>query len=901
MAQKLPIGLLGLSTNSNSNKVPDGSLSNCSNINVDRNLAFGRRGFTKHSAKSNLVKLTEYQDKIIGHSSTDVLSYYSGGSWTDYSGTITPPSTSQRLNFLQASQNLYLTTSDGIKVLDAYNGTIYATGMPRGLDGTASVMEAGTFTANTNDVLTKVGHGYFTGLLVTVSSTVSLPSGLSAATNYYVIKIDSDTFYLATSYANALVGTRIDITSTGSGTHTVTPTGSASGFMANNSQVAYRVVWGTRDANNNLYLGAPSQRIIVSNSSGGTRDVTLTFTLPSGITTSDFFQVYRSRTSAASTTEADDELQLVYEANPTAGEITAKSITFTDSCPTTLAGAYLYTNANQEGISESNDVPPWALDIAEFKGFTFFGNIKTKHYLNLSLLAVSGSGLVANDTITVNGMVFTAKAATTIASREFKVFTAGSASQNVEDTARELIKVINQYSSNTSIYAYYESGYGDLPGQILLEERTRSDSAFTVTVSRALAWSIDNDGTSQNSEYQNGLMWSKAQQPEHAPAAHLEFVGSKSYPIKRILALKEGLFILKDDGVFRLTGANGSWSIETLDSSTSIISPDSAVVINNQIYCLSNQGVVTISDVGVQVIGEDIKDKIQELIGLDYEALQNLSFGIGYETDRKYILSVITNAADLLTTQQFVYNAFTNKWGRWERDFTYGFVAPSNDKLYFADDAQLLEERKTFTYADYIDEEFGSYSVVSSSGTSVVLNDVTGLTIGDLLYESESVASQILDIDVPTNTVTVNQSLTWAVAAVTVYKGIDCSIEWTPAYCDNAGLEKFFQQVDILFKQKSFVSGTMDFYTEKNGAWESVEINGTSSSGLWGVGGWGVGPWGGNSRPNPSRVSVPRNKARGQLLGIRFSCRMAYAQFSIEGLSLQFEYVSERLGARTSG
>ena len=46
----------------------------------------------------------------------------------------------------------------------------------------------------------------------------------------------------------------------------------ASGFMNNNTQVAYRIVWGSRDTNNNLYLGTPSQRIIVANTAGGTRD-----------------------------------------------------------------------------------------------------------------------------------------------------------------------------------------------------------------------------------------------------------------------------------------------------------------------------------------------------------------------------------------------------------------------------------------------------------------------------------------------------------------------------------------------------------------------------------------------------------------------------------------------------
>ena len=288
----------------------------------------------------------------------------------------------------------------------------------------------------------------------------------------------------------------------------VASTTGASGFMTNNTQVAYRVVWGTKDVNKNLYLGAPSQRIIATNSSGGTRDISLTFTIPAGVTVDDFFQVYRSKESASSTDEPNDELQLVYEANPTAGEITAKAVTFTDSASTSLMGAYLYTNSSQEGISEANDIPPVAMDIALFKGFTFFANVRTKHKLAISLLAVSGSGLVANDTITIDGDVYTAKAAENIASAEFKVFTAGSASQNIEDTAKSLVKVVNQYTSNTGVYAYYQSGYQDLPGQILIEKRDIDELPFTVSVSRAVAWDID-DGESDNEVYISGLMWGK--------------------------------------------------------------------------------------------------------------------------------------------------------------------------------------------------------------------------------------------------------------------------------------------------------------------------------------------------------------------------------------------------------
>lgn len=819
MSQNLKLKVTGLQTNPNQlSGVSEGALVEAKNIVIDKGVAEPRRGFGRlanptASSSDRWDRLTGFQDKIIGHRSNDNKLAYHNAGWTEFSGTYQhPDSNYARIRFLEASSNLYFTEATGIKVLHAYNGSVYNAGMPKGLDGSAS-------------------------------------------------------------------------------------TTGASGFMSDDTQVAYRVVWGSRDEANNLYLGAPSQRIVVSNSSGGTRDVSLTITIPSGITTDDFFQVYRSRESASSSDEPNDELQLCYEANPSAGEITAKSVTFTDSLPLSLLGAALYTNSSQEGIQEENDEPPFAHDICEFKGYMFFANIKRKHALNIKLLAVSGSsGLAANDTITINGVVYTAKVSEDVASAEFAVVTGGSASQNIDDTARSLVKVINQHSANTAIYAYYETGYQDLPGQILLRKRTLDTTAFTVSVSKTSAWDID-DGQSDNEVIQNGLSWGKNQQPEHVPTSHLEYVGSKSYPTRRILALRDSLFILKDDGVFRLTGSAGAWSISALDTSTKILAPDSAVVVNNQILCLADQGIVSISDVGVQVLSEPIKDQLTELVGLNFEGLKTLSYGVAYETDRKYLLNTVSTASDTFCTQSFVMNTFTNQWTRWEKNTSHGFVNDSDDKLYFSlpDEKHVLQERKSFSFRDYIDEEIDGFSIVSSSGTSIVLNSIVGLTEGDLLYESSSTFSPILSIDVTNSTVTVSDTRTWTPGAVTVYKGIDCDVEWTAQHADNPGLEKLWQEVVVLFKENRFLAADLDFFSDVSGAYESVPINGTYGGGGFGLFPWGEVPWGGVFRLKLSRVSVPRNKARSSQLSVRFSNRIGYAYWAIQGLSLQFEYTSERM------
>lgn len=81
-----------------------------------------------------------------------------------------------------------------------------------------------TFTADAGTDILTIASGTMpnTGVAVTVSNSGgSLPTGLSAATNYFVIKLSSTTCKLATTIANANAGTAINITGAGSGTNTI--------------------------------------------------------------------------------------------------------------------------------------------------------------------------------------------------------------------------------------------------------------------------------------------------------------------------------------------------------------------------------------------------------------------------------------------------------------------------------------------------------------------------------------------------------------------------------------------------------------------------------------------------------------------------------------------------------
>jgi hypothetical protein len=113
-----------------------------------------------------------------------------------------------------------------VRVLNNIEGFNEVREFPAMPDGNVTV---GTFTANASTEVCTVGSTALStsiypllsnGDRIRLTSTGTLPAGLSLATDYYAINVNAaaDTFQISTSPS----GSAINITDTGSGTHTVT-------------------------------------------------------------------------------------------------------------------------------------------------------------------------------------------------------------------------------------------------------------------------------------------------------------------------------------------------------------------------------------------------------------------------------------------------------------------------------------------------------------------------------------------------------------------------------------------------------------------------------------------------------------------------------------------------------
>jgi hypothetical protein len=671
----------------------------------------------------------------------------------------------------------------------------------------------------------------------------------------------------------------------------------AGSFLPNNKSVCYRFLWGYRDANDNLLLGAPSGRAVIVHESGGTKDVSVTLYIPDPVLEGYFFQAYRSANVDA-TIEPSDDLQLVYEGVATSTDITNGYVTFTDITPDDLRGAALYTNPTQEGILQANEEPPCAIDICTFKNMTFYGNTKGKQNIFITLIAVSSTPsspsttkLVYDDTITINGITYTAKATENSGSGHFAIPSTGTDASRIADTAKSLVKIINLRQVNVS--AYYISNFGDLPGKIQIIANDYSLPQFAVVSSKAQCWNpvLQSSGTnnsSSNDVNPNRIYFSKTQQPEAVPILNYLDAGVATDPIFRIIPLRDSVFVLKANAIFRIIGEDPtSLRISLFDNTVSLIATESAVEMNNQIYCYTDQGMCAVSDNGIQIISRQIEDQIQQSEILTN--FQTLSFGVSYEVDRKYILYCKKIETDTYPTHAYVFNFFTNAWTKYINNRSCGITF--DNRLYMGGvDGYIYKERKQLNSSDYVDDVY-SVTINSIAGNVITLASATNVAVNMVLAKG-NIYSVITEVN--GNNVTVESGVGFTTGSAFVYEAIESTIVWSQNSIQNPGILKHFREVTMLFRTADFSSIELGFSSNFDPNPEYTKVSPLRSD-QWGSFPWGTIPWGfGSGLAYPIRTYVPLLKRRASWIFFKVRSKKAQSYFAIQGLSVQYENMSER-------
>lgn len=898
--EELSLQISGLVTNpSTFTNVAPGALQVADNIVLDRpNIVTPRRGQFRYGTPADgtgIESLFDYGNSLLRYTQDNHLEYDSDGEgdWVRYSGSYDIPGVStpgNRIRSLESNLNFYFLTDKGTYKLDNLSGPPRPVGAPQGLGG----------------------------------------QGVTTGTN---------------------------------------------GFFTQGTNVAYRVVWGYKDNNGNLILGAPSDRIVVQNGqttmnisavtgtaltvssvaglvvgqtvtqgsisdtiasivgsvvtvtsattftigsalAGFDTNVTLTFQIPAGIDTTWFYQVYRSQNSAGITVEPSDNLQQTIEGVPTSGQISARFVTVTDTTPETLLQAFLYTNSNEDGILQANFQPPWATDVCFYKSYSFYANTRDIQRFFVNLLSTEApDGLQIGDAITftnTNGGVFTIIGGSTenTASGQFRVQNTGNPGIDLQATALSICAVINLYASNTFLNAHYVSSFGDIPGQMEFELNSLDPGYFYMNCTRVTAFSPTVIATGQgaastNTVAPNRIYWSKLLQPEAVPTVNWVDVGSRNQPIQRILPLRDGIIIVKPDGVFRLSGTSAGdsgsgWTVNGLDNTVRCIAPNSAQVLDNQVFMLTDQGVVALSENGTQIMSYPIEHTLLSLTSpAQFPNQYDLCFGVAYNGDRKYILCLAANGTDAFCSYEYCYNTLTNSWTRWTLPVLCGIVNIGDDKLYFGAPDQGLggyvtKERKTYTNQDFADFEY-DITVVSSTGSQVTITDASLLTVGMTVTQLASSSSSIIQAIVG-NVLVMKDISTFTAGPALAYTPIYTVLKTVQCDSGNPNMQKHIPEISFIYSEANFDVMAAQFSTDLSGA-NQVQSLRPSQTGSWGRFAWGTGAaWGGAvvSQQTRIRTMIPATAQRSNWFYVELSLAQCFTSFGLSGLSWVVNDVSTR-------
>lgn len=159
--------------------------------------------------------------------------------------------------------------------------------------GNQALINSRDFTVNAGTDLVTLSAGWDcqTGTAVRVTSTTTLPAGLAVATTYYWSRTSGTTGELCATLADAIAGTSVDLTDTGTGTHTMTmylgdrcPTNGAGVQAFLTPSVA-------------LGAGTPNVQITYTDAAGNTGNTTPT-TLPISNAAAPIGQIEYSGTGA---------------------------------------------------------------------------------------------------------------------------------------------------------------------------------------------------------------------------------------------------------------------------------------------------------------------------------------------------------------------------------------------------------------------------------------------------------------------------------------------------------------------------------------------------------------------------------------------------------------------------
>jgi hypothetical protein len=427
------------------------------------------------------------------------------------------------------------------------------------------------------------------------------------------------------------------------------------------SHVGYRLATTRTDSNGVVIRSRPTGAVDVVNAGGSAGAVVLTISVTSG-PPFDYLEIYRTRTFP-SNIALDDEMQLVGRVGKV---VTNTYWNFTDNLSDTQRTTTLYTSPSRGGIEGANDRPPAAACNEVFRNCQFFGNtvgpqrlVVSHKYATTGLeSSLTGVGMrlmpatitAGSSTLTVPGAAYLQRGMLAMASTDpapaYRWITNISGTTVTVNGAMPAsgttgvfydgIQLNNNwvpvtiYHHNAMLYNNtYIGTYTLTPPlagyqtTLVIETVARGQAPFVVHASHGDEFNpplpkygeaATKESTSQADVLPNGLSWSQPDEPEHVPAKNTALAGDKKSAILNLVALRDAMLILKEDGIYRLTGSFPNFRIDALDPTTLCLLPSSVRRLDARVYFLANKGIVSVDEAGTVIASEPVRNAVARLV-----------------------------------------------------------------------------------------------------------------------------------------------------------------------------------------------------------------------------------------------------------------------------------------------
>lgn len=955
--QILKLDIRGLYTSPNNlSGAPDGALSAADNIIIPAvNLARSRNGQKQYGAAlaGSVNKLFIYDASLIVNYDTK-LAYDSdgAGAFIDYAGTYSPFQSGARIQSLEAAGCAYFTTSKGVYKIDQLVTTPIAAGVPTGLGITGATTGVSGFLAQDSAVAYRVVWGYIdaqnnlllgapsqrtvvvnpsgSGSAKDVILTIPIPDGITtthfvqvyrsfgtaAATDtpnddlqlvlqvtpssgdisahyltatditpYSLMRealytnqgvegaenanypppacLDFDVFKGSTFYANTKQHQQITVTLISVGLPELGYYDDATVGTTNGSPNLTTIAdtSGLRVGMRCVGTGIPSDSRILQITSGTT--LTMTKNATATATVAVQFQDgigFGTRTYFGGSTSDYTKDQFKIETGYSAGQnINETSLNLIDTVNRSSSGpmyGYYQSGTNdlpgvirfeERELGGEDLIVSSTLSTCWSPALNAQRNISAISIANPTVITSVGHGLSTNDTIQIYGTN-----STPALSGEYTVTVL---------TADTFTVPVNVTGAGTS--GYWNSTVG------------------LVTTNAEVR--------------QNRVYVSKPNQPESVPLYRYFDIGSANFPIQRVKSLRDGIIFFKADGIFRITGETFvNMAVTVLDSTVVLLAPESVATLANQIFAMTSQGIVSVTDSGVAIRSVPIEDTVIRLSSDQYPAFPTASFGVGYESERTYAFFTVTETTDTTCTQAFIYNSLTNAWTRWDLTRSAGVVNGYVDKLFMADTAgQVFIERKNFTNNDYADLQFDIDILSIDDATTMTITAQPGVAAGQTLVQNRRYVI-ITAVNDTFTQLTVVSTQGFVTGAATSYQPIRNLLEWHPITAGNPGILKHFSEATFFFKDAAFNEIEAGFASNIIRSWVHFPLINNTGVG-WGGQPWGQFPWGGVLGGAAAlRTYWPRTPSRGSWGYLYLQTEQAFQGFSLQGVSILYTAMSSR-------